>query len=482
MKIHNVRLGFATNSSSTHSIILLPEGKRSGDFETDEDMEFGWGWWTAGTAEAKRNYLAVQMAVALRRVMPHHYVPVVMDALWGENGTAIEEGYVDHQSAFSMPTRRCRKVWMSHESPDEEFFLDLRRFLLRDDVLILGGNDNEDGPHKHSSEGEEVLLPFVDNGPWRSRRDPAGFWTLFNPASGAKVRFSFDDLAATPTGTFAPELVDLKVTDFCRNNCRFCYQDSDEKGEHASMQNIGRLAYALGELGVFEVAIGGGEPMEHPDFLEILDIFQRNGIVANFTTRETDWLRDEARRERIMSRCGGFALSAGTPHDVEDLRTIFDYHGIPSDGVHVHIVMGTVSRTEFEEMLRTCHDAGFRATLLGWKSAGRACKRKPKPYDWWMDAVREEAERDGRYWLSPWIGIDTALAQQSGGKLSDIPKCCYYLEEGRWSCYIDAVKFRMARSSYAEAGTDLDPEMDYEEELPEAIKGEFQSWRATPKT
>jgi hypothetical protein len=38
MHIHNVRLGFATNSSSTHSIILCPTIEN--DWNTEDD--YGW--------------------------------------------------------------------------------------------------------------------------------------------------------------------------------------------------------------------------------------------------------------------------------------------------------------------------------------------------------------------------------------------------------------------------------------------------------
>jgi hypothetical protein len=40
MKIHNVRMGFATNSSSTHSIIFMPNKFGIVDELADED--FGW--------------------------------------------------------------------------------------------------------------------------------------------------------------------------------------------------------------------------------------------------------------------------------------------------------------------------------------------------------------------------------------------------------------------------------------------------------
>ena len=48
MKIHNVRLGHATNSSSSHSIIFDPVSKATDDYD-----DFGWSFFTLASKEAK---------------------------------------------------------------------------------------------------------------------------------------------------------------------------------------------------------------------------------------------------------------------------------------------------------------------------------------------------------------------------------------------------------------------------------------------
>ena len=59
MNISNIRLGFATNSSSTHSIIILPG-------QVDDmvwEGEFGWQNFTLASSGAKMLYLAVCMDI-----------------------------------------------------------------------------------------------------------------------------------------------------------------------------------------------------------------------------------------------------------------------------------------------------------------------------------------------------------------------------------------------------------------------------------
>ena len=56
MKIHNLRLGFACNSSSSHSLIFLP-----GCTDNAEGQDFGWQCFTLASSEAKMGYLAQQL-------------------------------------------------------------------------------------------------------------------------------------------------------------------------------------------------------------------------------------------------------------------------------------------------------------------------------------------------------------------------------------------------------------------------------------
>lgn len=56
----NVRLGFATNSSSSHAIIMLPEGVQV-EFDVSDGFEFGWGDFTLASPETKREYVFAQL-------------------------------------------------------------------------------------------------------------------------------------------------------------------------------------------------------------------------------------------------------------------------------------------------------------------------------------------------------------------------------------------------------------------------------------
>ena len=65
-----------------------------------------------------------------------------------------------------------------------------------------------------------------------------------------------------------PESIDVKITNYCDLNCAFCHEKSNLEGQHADLD---RLLEVLSELpkGV-ELAIGGGNPLDHPDLVRFL--------------------------------------------------------------------------------------------------------------------------------------------------------------------------------------------------------------------
>ena len=65
------------------------------------------------------------------------------------------------------------------------------------------------------------------------RRDKNAI-SLFDRSNGTKVRFAIGPY----TKAKRPELVDIKITDFCPAMCPACYMGSTPSGEHSSMENI----------------------------------------------------------------------------------------------------------------------------------------------------------------------------------------------------------------------------------------------------
>jgi len=136
MFVHNVRLGFATNSSSSHSIALVSKDTKIQD---DYSPEFGWDFFTCASEEAKRQYLGQTAMHCLGRVHGlDNELASIIASKWC--GVQVDpEGYIDHESTITIPTSYR---WGNY-SLKKDFFDDLLNFVLRTDVVILGGNDND---------------------------------------------------------------------------------------------------------------------------------------------------------------------------------------------------------------------------------------------------------------------------------------------------------------------------------------------------
>lgn len=445
MKIHNARTGFATNSSSTHSIVFMRE--HIGGDQPDEIGRYGWENFTLTDRESKLTYLAATVKHCLEDAVGSAMAARVASELCGAK--IDEDAYVDHQSMLALPTG-----W-DGKSLDMEFLAEFKAFLLRDDVAILGGNDNSDG--HPLLESDDVKVATGHCGPIQvetcgpvARRDPAGFWTLFNRATGTKARVTMKGLEfeqKSPARSFMPELVDVKITDFCPFDCSYCYQGSTRKGQHAD--HLDSLARLLGEARVFEVAIGGGEPTLHPKLGEFVDSLRYAGVVPNLTTKNLAWLAAPTLSDAVIAKLGAFAFSAESSDDVRALAEALEHRPEAKRKATIQYVMGaTATLRDFQDVLYACGDAEFPITLLGYKTTGRGLEHGERAVEpAWLKVVKDAvAQRHMR------IGIDTVLVDRWWDALlkAGVPEWALTRKEGAFSCYVDAV----ARTVHASSFTD----------------------------
>lgn len=454
MKILNVRLGLATNSSSTHSLIFLPKGAKASEISESNGRQcYGWDYFQLTMPESKLDYLAQSLYQQLKYEVGEEIAKTVAKE-W--SGRPIDvEGYVDHQSQWTFP-----RDWEG-KGINKEFFEDFKTFLVRDDIVIAGGNDNDEGEPEALSTGgvtpaglnkmpeEAYGCPFV------ARKD-GDYWTIFNRSNGAKIRMTFKghDFDVVPKRSSAPELIDIKITDYCPFECAYCYQGSTKEGKHADDGWLTSLAYKLKDMQVFEVAIGGGEPTLHPNFVEILRHFRWNNIVPNFTTKNLGWLKDKKKADEILKHAGAFAYSCEKAEDVNELASILKKRKIEHQecytnyrAITVQHVVGVAEEEEFRKILMACAEHHFQLTLLGYKMVGRGPEFGAKPSSKWLDIVKEVCEE--KYLR---VGIDTALADRHWDDLiaAGVPSHCMTRVEGQFSCYIDAVTRTINTSSYTD--------------------------------
>lgn len=104
----------------------------------------------------------------------------------------------------------------------------------------------------------------------------------------------------------SPELIDVGITDRCEMACPYCYVDSQPHAAHAPKELITNLLGSLAEA-PYQIALGGGEPTTHPDFIWILQQIHHRGTVPNYTTAGNN-ITDKI-LEATNALCGGVAMT-----------------------------------------------------------------------------------------------------------------------------------------------------------------------------
>ena len=64
-----------------------------------------------------------------------------------------------------------------------------------------------------------------------------------------------------------PENIDLKITDFCDAGCLYCHENSTKNGLHGDLD----VAFIETLKPYTELAIGGGNPLDHPSLVPFLE-------------------------------------------------------------------------------------------------------------------------------------------------------------------------------------------------------------------
>lgn len=242
------------------------------------------------------------------------------------------------------------------------------------------------------------------------------------------------------------ENIDLKITNFCENNCEFCYAESNVQGRDADYEDVKAIIDSMKPY--TEIAIGGGNVLTYARLEEVLRYAKSKNIIANITVRDIDILgkyRDlfeNICNERLV-RAVGVSIT-----DVENLRKI-DLIETNRIQLIAHMIIGIHT---IEDIKTVITNSGFDGVLLlGYKSIGKGLK-------YYEDNKDKIVKRIANIQSSDLMEIDTykkiafdnlAIDQL---KLDVEHKYCdiYQGEDGKFSMYIDLVESKYAKSSLVE--------------------------------
>ena len=161
----------------------------------------------------------------------------------------------------------------------------------------------------------------------------------------------------------APLEVHFSVTNTCSLRCRHCYMDSGERDAGEMLAGDFReVVDLLAGMGVFHMALGGGEALERPDFFELASYVRCRGIVPNLTTNGLLMTREIAAKCRIFGQVNvsihgaeGLEEAGLRFHELADSLPSVDL--LLEAGVSVGLNY-VVTQTEFRSTDRSVHICG----------------------------------------------------------------------------------------------------------------------------
>lgn len=266
-----------------------------------------------------------------------------------------------------------------------------------------------------------------------NRYQSLGYSSFFNSDTGFFARVPDKGKTDPFWSPHGPELMDISITNWCDKGCPFCYKESTPRGHHMQLSDYKRIIDQAAEMGTFQVALGGGNPNQHPDFIEILDYTKSKGVVPNYTTNGRG-LTEEI-LEATKKNCGAVAVSAYEPYE-ETAQTIeaLARHEIKTN---VHFIVDSVSVSTALRWLREPPDflARINAIIfLNYKPSGR------KVYEHRL--LRHSAELDEFFKLATSeqrklkVGFDACCVSGVFARTDANPSLVDACDAGRFSLFV----------------------------------------------
>lgn len=270
-----------------------------------------------------------------------------------------------------------------------------------------------------------------------------GNYTVEIYDDGTKIRETEEE---TFEASF-PENIDIKITNKCLNNCNFCYESSSPEGKHGNLN----VDFIKSLHPYTELAIGGGNPLSHPDLHEFLKVLKENKIIANITIRQNDFLNNLELLKNYTDNklLYGIGVSLIEPTD-EFIKEIQQF-----PNAVIHTIAGLLTK----EQLIKLFNKKLKILILGYKTRGKGESYK---HEFEKDIfLNIEFLKQNILKLTPLfkvVSFDNLAIEQLELQKQINPKVWeefYMGDDGKHTMYVDLVKQTFSKNSLSEERFEL---------------------------
>ena len=262
-----------------------------------------------------------------------------------------------------------------------------------------------------------------------------GNYKVFMYDDGTKVRLN-DENEFVPE---FPESIDMKISNKCNMGCPYCHEKSIPDGKLANLEHP-----ILNSLRPHtELALGGGNVLEHPGLLAFLDRMKEKQIICNMTVHLKHFV-DYYEILKYYAAEGlvhGIGISINNDISEKEIEMI---KSIPNTVAHV--IAGVVP---FDTLKKMAHH-NIKLLVLGYKTYGRG-EQYAKEHTYINNAIEclRLCMPQLREWF-PLISFDNLAIKQLRLRemVSDKDwERMYMGDDGQFTMYVDLVEETFARSS-----------------------------------
>lgn len=265
-------------------------------------------------------------------------------------------------------------------------------------------------------------------------------------SDGTKVRYNNLDYFEPST----IESMDLKITNRCNMGCSFCHEDSSSNGKHGDILN---LPFIDTLLPYTEIAIGGGNPLTHPDLVPFLEKLKERKLIANITFNQyhfmdnIDFIQELVDKKLVYGI--GVSMMYASDKFVECMSKF--------PNAVIHVINGIVSVDD----LKMLANHNLKILILGYKEFRRGKQmysRQSTVIDNMKSALYNALPTiiDDE-WFDV-VSFDNLAIKQLEPKrlMSEEQWCRFYMgDDGSFTMYVDAVERKFAKSSTSTERYDL---------------------------
>jgi len=182
-----------------------------------------------------------------------------------------------------------------------------------------------------------------------------------------------------------PENIDIKISNRCDLGCAFCHENSTVDGDNSKFDQEFLWSLRPGT----ELAIGGGNVFENPQFEDFLLFCRNRGIIANITINQSHaydihkWGESESIYSKLYPlHDRGLLNGIGISYNGDSDGLIKFYNDCKKENINtnnfvIHVINGVHS---YEDIMKLSN-RGIKILILGYKDVRRGIEFRKSEND-----------------------------------------------------------------------------------------------------